>query len=151
MPIKILVISFLVVAADQATKALALKFLLDHSTVPILPGILHLTLVRNPGVAFGLFNRYGIGVAVITTFILMGLLWSTLKGEKAPGYPTLTLGLILGGAMGNLIDRVRFGSVVDFLDFRIWPVFNVADSCITVGAIVMAISLLYEKKKKAAS
>lgn len=145
MPIKILGVSFLVLLADQATKALALKALADVPSIPVVPGIFHLTRVWNTGVAFGLFHRYGIGVAITTTFILMWLLWSAMKGEKAFGHPTLALGLIVGGAMGNLMDRLRFGSVVDFLDFRIWPVFNVADSCITIGAVLIAWSLLKAK------
>jgi signal peptidase II len=147
VPIKILGVSFLVVVVDQVTKAIALKGLSGVPSLPILPGIFHLTLVHNPGVAFGLFNRYGIGVAVVTTLILMWILWSALKGEKASGHPTFNLGLILGGAMGNLMDRIRFGSVIDFLDFRVWPVFNVADSCITIGAVLMAWGLLKSRKQ----
>lgn len=148
MPIKILGVSFLVLLADQATKALALKALADVPSIPVVPGIFHLTRVQNTGVAFGLFHEYGIAVAVVTTFILMWLLWSAMKGDPSFGHPTLTLGLIVGGAMGNLLDRMRLGSVVDFLDFRIWPVFNVADSCITIGAVLMAWSLLKAKGKK---
>ena len=128
---------------DQIAKALALKFLSSVPTVPILPGIFHLTFLVNPGVAFGLLRGQPLTVAVGTGLIILALVWSaTHPGaqEKQTRWTALSLGLILGGAAGNLIDRLRFGGVIDFLDFRIWPVFNVADSCLTIGAALLAIS-----------
>ena len=126
-------------AADQATKWLALKFLSRVPTVPILPGIFHLTLVHNSGVAFGLFQGHGLWITLGTLAILAGLFRTTFRSSGAPWVP-LCLALILGGAIGNLADRMRFGGVIDFLDFRVWPVFNLADSCITVGALLLAVS-----------
>ncbi len=111
-------------------------------SVPILPGIFHLTFLRNPGVAFGLFRGYSLPIALVTTAVVIGLLVSAACREKKVLSVNVALGLIFGGAIGNLIDRVRFGGVIDFLDFRIWPVFNVADSCITIGAVLMAWNLL---------
>ena len=128
-----------VLAADQATKWLALTFLSHVPTVPVLPGIFHLTLVRNSGVAFGLFQGHGLWITLGTLVILVGLLRATLQPGGAKWAP-FYLALILGGAIGNLVDRMRFGGVIDFLDFRIWPVFNLADSCITVGAALLAVS-----------
>lgn len=127
-------------AADQATKWLALEVLSRVPTVPVLPGLFHLTFVLNSGVAFGFFQGHGLWITLGTLVILGVLFRATLR--PAPGkWVPVCLGLILGGAVGNLIDRLRFGSVVDFLDFRIWPVFNLADSCITVGAALLAVSL----------
>lgn len=122
------------------TKAIALRALSSVPSLPALPGIFHLTLVRNTGVAFGLLRGCSLPVALVTTGIVLWLLWSASgKGDsRQAGGMSVALGLILGGAMGNLLDRIRFGAVIDFLDFRIWPVFNVADTCITIGAVLMA-------------
>ena len=125
-------------AADQATKRLALEFLSRVPTVPVLPGIFHLTLVRNSGVAFGLFQGHGLWITLGTLLVLAGLFRTALRPGGAK-WISLCLALILGGAISNLIDRMRFGGVIDFLDFRIWPVFNLADSCITVGAALLAV------------
>ena len=103
-------------------------------TQPILPNVFHLTLVHNTGVAFGLLQGYGLLITLGTCAVIVGLWWSR--------FFTLSTGLILGGAIGNLIDRLRIGAVIDFLDFRIWPVFNLADSCITIGALLMAWQIL---------
>ncbi len=141
-------IALAVVFVDQVTKGLALKVLSPLPTIPILPGIFHLTFLVNPGVAFGLLRGQPLLVVAGTSVILLGLLWSAArpgKRKEPSRWMVLELGLILGGAVGNLIDRVRIGGVVDFLDFRVWPVFNVADSCITIGAILMAWNLLRNK------
>lgn len=137
----------IVFVADQATKAWALAALAGVPTLPVLPGLFHLTLVRNPGVAFGLFKDHSLPVSLGTVGILLGLLWSTFRRAQAgpSSFWMISLGLILGGAFGNLLDRVRVGGVVDFLDFRVWPVFNVADSCITIGAALMIWDLLRKR------
>ena len=131
---------------DQVSKALALRFLSSVPTLAVLPGIFHLTLVENTGVAFGLFRGHGLAVTLGTLAVLGGLGWSALRSQRPPARMTLLgLGLILGGAAGNLLDRVRLGAVVDFFDFRVWPVFNVADSCITVGALLVALQLMKKR------
>lgn len=131
---------------DQVSKALALRFLASVPTWPVVPGIFHLTLVENTGVAFGLFRGQGLAVTLATLAVLGGLGWSALRSQRPPARRTvLGMGLILGGAAGNLLDRVRLGAVVDFFDFRVWPVFNVADSCITVGAVLVALQLLKKR------
>ena len=132
--------AFAVLAADQATKWFALEVLSRVPTVPVFPGLFHLTFVLNSGVAFGFFQGHGLWITLGTLVILALLFRATLRLTPGKWVP-VCLGLILGGAMGNLIDRLRFGSVVDFLDFRVWPVFNLADSCITVGAALLAVNL----------
>ena len=131
-----------VLGCDQATKWWALRALQPGDTTPVVPGVFHLTLVHNSGVAFGLFARMGWIVVVAAVMIVAVLAATSLRSPAAEG-PTalrtwLAMGLILGGAVGNLIDRIRYGGVVDFLDFRVWPVFNVADSSITIGAALIA-------------
>lgn len=127
-------------ALDQITKALILQFLSDRSSLPVLPGLFHLTLIRNTGVAFGLFQGYGLLITLATLALLGAVVRSSLR--KGQGRLVLVcLGLIVGGAAGNLADRIRFGAVIDFLDFRVWPVFNVADICVTVGAVLLAVGI----------
>jgi signal peptidase II len=128
-----------VLGLDQATKWWMLQRLALGESVPLLPGVFHLTLVRNPGIAFGLFARHG-GLVLGLALLLLAVLVVTVKSKPSawPAPVPWAMGLILGGALGNLVDRVRFGAVVDFLDFRVWPVFNLADSCITVGAVLIA-------------
>lgn len=135
----------MVFLADQLTKALALRFLLTVPTQPILPGIFHLTLVRNTGVAFGLLAGQGLLVAAATVLILLALLQSIWKRPRISAGSALSLGLIVGGALGNLLDRLRLGTVIDFLDFRIWPVFNIADSCITIGTFLLIFKILFRR------
>ena len=136
-------ISLAVFAVDRLTKVLALHTLHSVSTVPVLPGFFHLTLVHNTGVAFGLLPGWGLWVAVATFLVLAGLIGSVIRqGYLKQRLFCWGLGLVLGGAAGNLLDRVWNGAVIDFLDFRVWPVFNVADSCITFGAVLMGWVLL---------
>lgn len=131
--------------ADQATKAAAIVGLSHLPTTPIVPGFFHLTLVLNPGVAFGWFSRCGLWVTAAALAIVGGLLLSLMRRKEPDRDGMIPLALILGGAVGNLVDRLRVGSVVDFLDFRVWPVFNLADSCITVGVILILARILLRK------
>ncbi len=139
-----------VVLFDQFTKFLALAFLTSVETVPLIPGIFHLTLVRNTGIAFGLLREHESLLLGLITLSLCVLLWIGIRMhvkpavgfKKTPALAHWGLALILGGAAGNWIDRLRFHAVVDFLDFRIWPVFNIADSAITVGVGLYLILLM---------
>lgn len=111
-------------------------------SIPVVPGIFHITYVRNAGAAFGLFqHQTGLFVAVTAVVIALIVLYGR---QAARGQPllALALGLQLGGAVGNLVDRLRGGTVVDFLDFRVWPVFNLADSAIVIGGALFAWFLL---------
>ena len=120
---------------DQLTKFLALTLLKPRSSISVVPNVFHLSFVENTGIAFGLFQGYpGLWTLVITLSVL-GLGVGAACFRKQPDSRRLAFGLILGGAAGNWFDRIRLGHVVDFLDFRIWPVFNVADSFITIGVV----------------
>ena len=125
-----------VVAVDQATKALARSGLERGDTDPILPG-LSLVNVRNTGVAFGfLSDGGGALIAGVTAVALAALLVFFFLHRKRP-YAWLPVGLLLGGAVGNLIDRVAEGAVTDFLKIPKWPAFNVADIAITIGVLAL--------------
>lgn len=131
-----------VVIIDQVTKAIAATKLASAVSVPAIGKIVSFTLVKNTGAAFGLFKYQ------TTAFILISLTAIAFTvfylAKKKTGF-FLPLALILGGAAGNLIDRLRFGYVVDFIDLHFWPVFNIADSCITIGAISLFVIILRGK------
>lgn len=133
----------LVIVLDQASKFLALQHLSSHNSIPLIPHIVDLSLVMNPGVAFGLFSGYAPVLFTVVTISLVFLFVMVNRSHHEASLSTRwALSLILGGAIGNWIDRLRFGAVVDFIDFRIWPVFNLADSAITIGVCVYLISVL---------
>ena len=142
--------ALIVAALDQLSKLAVLRSLRLHESMTVIPGFFDLVHVRNRGMAFGFMNRPGMDlgfyflVAASIAALILILAWCIrLKGSD----PRLTFGLslIMGGALGNLIDRLRFGEVVDFLDLYAgrfhWPAFNVADSAITVGTIWVALCL----------
>ena len=146
MILKLLSVSSLVVIVDRLTKYFLFRDLSEGESIRLIPGLFHITLVLNSGVAFGLFKGKGLFFTVTSALVMVFIclyIWRTGCKDLL----TLTaLGLILGGAAGNLIDRVLFGYVIDFLDFRIWPVFNIADASITIGAFILAIRLIFDKR-----
>ena len=151
-----IVIAILVVVIDQITKFFAQKLLPVSGTVAVIKGIFHLTLASNQGAAFSILRGatpFFITVAVICILLMIflfsrpKLLERTLGVRSGDLIVRLGFGLIAGGTLGNLIDRVRFGYVVDFLDFRVWPVFNVADSAITIGGILICYKMLFGSRK----
>ena len=131
------VVTLVVVAADQATKALVRANVELGDRDGVLPGI-ELVHVRNRGVAFGLFADGGLVLVAIGVVSVIALLAFFATHSRRP-LVWLPTGLLLGGAAGNLIDRMRQGFVTDFIDLPLWPAFNVADTCITIGVL----SLLY--------
>jgi signal peptidase II len=138
--------AFLVlVALDRATKAWAMKSLLPVGTIPLIP-FFDLTYVENTGAAFGL-GRGANGVFVGVSIALVAALEWMRRGWPAKD-PWLQGGalLVTAGAAGNLYDRLAYGFVVDFFHVHYWPVFNIADSCITVGALMLAWGLRDEDK-----
>lgn len=122
-----------VFGCDRLTKAIVQRTMTPEETIPIIEGVFHLTYVRNPGAAFGMFAHQRNFFIVITVVVVGLLLYYAPQAARHGGLWPVALGLQLGGALGNFVDRVRWGRVVDFLDFRVWPVFNLADSAIVVG------------------
>jgi len=144
--------AILVLVLDQLTKVLALDRLPPGMPVRQIDGVFSLTLVMNPGLAFGMLSSTPPAWRWVVVLLSMGAL-AVLGVLGARLLPTggattrLALGLIFGGAVGNLIDRGRFGAVVDFLDFYWrgyhWPAFNVADSAISVGVALLALRIVW--------
>ncbi len=149
-------ISLSVVLLDQITKLLVLKYLPLYTRIEIISGFIDITHVRNPGIAFGLLRNFGnqyqiISLFIITAislFLLLVILTQTTSDDR---FQTISLSLIFGGAIGNLIDRFRFGEVVDFISVHwqnlyYWPSFNVADAAISAGIILFLFDELFLKK-----
>jgi len=147
-------LSLMVVLLDQASKQLVVASFMLYENQEILP-VFNLTLVYNKGAAFSFLSDQSgwqrwflAGVAAVVTLVM--ILW--LRGLKQHERLTaMALGLIIGGAVGNLIDRVLFGHVIDFLDFHFgqhhWPAFNVADSAISIGVAIMLYEILFGPKE----
>ena len=149
-----------VVLLDQVTKAAILKQFVLHESRPVIDGFFNLVYVMNPGAAFGFLAsasemfRYLFFIGI--TVLVMGLIiYYIVKSDSKNIINIISFTMIFGGAVGNLIDRIRFGSVVDFLDVYIgtahWPAFNVADSSITIGAVLMIWGMITQRKNEAAS
>jgi signal peptidase II len=133
--VRALVTAGVVVALDQATKALVKDEVLPGDHVDLFPG-LQLSNVRNTGVAFGALEGAGLAVAILIGLSLALLIGYFVVNRELP-LLWLPVGMLVGGAAGNLIDRAREGAVVDFIDPVAWPAFNVADSCIVLGVLVL--------------
>jgi len=141
---------------DQASKAVVSATLKMHEIRPLIHGLLNLTLVHNTGAAFGLLagqpsilrTIFFLGVSVVAMGVI---LWMVFRLPQDQKLELFALSLIFGGALGNVIDRARLGEVIDFIDvyYRTyhWPAFNVADSAITIGVILLVSRLVFVKEK----
>jgi len=145
----LVLIGIFLIIADQAIKGSLLYFLQPNETIPVIKDIFHITVVLNTGCAFGLLKNVPSGFFMGLSLCVVAFLIYSLNRIKEEG-KLLRLGFvfIISGAVSNLIDRVRLGCVVDFLDFRIWPVFNLADTVITIGASIIILQLLLKQKKQ---
>ncbi len=140
---------------DQFTKFLVMHRMMLHETVQVVPGFFNLTYVRNPGAAFGILaGAHGIWRSVFFIAVSVAALavLALLVRKTAERLPLVSFALIAGGAIGNLIDRVRFGEVVDFIEWYYhsyhWPTFNIADSAISIGVGLLAVEMLFPKPKE---
>ena len=142
------VFAILILLVDFISKRLALDNMHLGQSIPVVNGIFHITLVINSGTAFGLFKNLSYFFTLFSSLaviIVTYIIFFSSKNLPRPYY--LALSLILAGATGNLIDRIKFGNVIDFLDFRIWPVFNFADTAITIGVILLIFQMLFDKHR----
>ena len=135
----------MVVILDRVTKSFFSKVLSEGETIPVIKDFFHFTLVHNTGMAFGLFKDHGfvfIVVPIIAVALLVYNIYYYRENEYLSKSYIVAFSLIMGGAIGNLIDRISIGHVIDFLDFRFFPVFNIADSAITIGAVIILIKCI---------
>jgi signal peptidase II len=148
------IIAAIVLLLDRLTKWAVASNIAFRDSIVVIPGVFRLTHVQNTGAAFGLFaessSQWKVGAlvsfSIIALVIVCALLW---KNSHSLSTTTIGLSLILGGAMGNLWDRMVSGHVVDFLDFYVgtyhWPAFNVADSAIVIGAVLLVSEIVFAK------
>lgn len=132
-----------VVALDQFTKAVVMRALVPGESIPIVRDVFHLTYVLNPGAAFGILSNQRMFLLVTGAALILATAYFYPLLKKSDGFLRLGATAILSGAVANLIDRLQTGCVVDFFDFRIWPVFNVADIAIVVGMGLMIYAILF--------
>jgi len=150
-----IVVALAIIAIDQVVKHLTVSILAHRDPVRLLGGAVYLVYVRNSGAAFSFAQDYTFIFPVIAIAVSGWIIWMSRKMASLPW--AVALGLVLGGALGNLVDRLRLGHVVDFIDLHAagwhWPAFNVADSGITVGAAILILEgfLGHEGRARAAS
>jgi len=139
---------------DRVTKIWASEWLYFHGAVSVIPGLFSLRYARNTGIAFGLLSHYGTLVQWLSPFVFVALVFFFIKSVHFrglfPNWRAVAIGMVVGGALGNLYDRVVFQYVIDFLDVYVgsyhWPTFNVADSFICIGVGILLI-LAYQTEK----
>ena len=150
------VVAGAVIIFDQASKYGVQQMMAIHDYIEIIPGFFNLTYVQNPGAAFGIFGRTTglLRLALLVGISLFALAMLLIMYEKTTGKFTLThlaIAMIIGGAVGNLIDRIRLHWVMDFLDFywngTHWPSFNIADAAITIGTLILMFNILLSRNR----
>jgi len=136
-------ITIFIILLDQLTKFLIRTSFALHESETLIPKVLELTHIQNTGIAFGLFKNMQPIMIIINVLIICVIIYylKDIKNRKL----AISISLILGGAFGNLIDRIFLGTITDFIKISIWPVFNIADSAITIGAILLAIYFIKKK------
>ena len=153
---KVLFVSAILVLADQISKTIVVKTMSLYESIPVIQNFFHFTYITNDGMAFGINFPFGYyiftSVSVLLTLFLFWYLWSVRTHSIVI---RLGISFIIAGAIGNLIDRIFLGAVIDFLDFMIgnfhWYVFNLADSYVTVGMVLVLVdSIILEKKRECA-
>tara|TARA_B100000519_G_scaffold139910_1_gene121223 strand:- start:11999 stop:12478 length:480 start_codon:yes stop_codon:yes gene_type:complete len=141
-----LILTLFIISLDQISKYIVIQNLKLGESVPN-SGIFRFTHAQNTGTAFSLFQNQTDILTIVSFVAIVLIIFIYLSIEKPSNYIYLSYGLLFGGAFGNLIDRIRLGYVTDFFDVGFWPIFNIADSAITIGIILMIFNyLIYNKK-----
>ncbi|MBI4335172.1 MAG: signal peptidase II [Candidatus Omnitrophica bacterium] len=136
-----------ILLADQAVKFYLANLLRPGQSIPVLKNIFHITLVLNPGCAFGLLkNVPNIFFLAASLAVVIFLIYLFARPGKKGLLDKFTIALLISGSISNSIDRMRVGYVIDFLDFRVWPVFNLGDSAITIAVTMLVLNLVIKRK-----
>lgn len=142
------VLPLAVVILDQFSKYIVVENMALGESIPIIEEVFHLTYILNPGAAFGMFAHNRLFFIAIAVIVIGIIIWARREILASPWEVKAGCGLFLGGAIGNLIDRARHGLVIDFFDFRIWPIFNIADIAICIGVGLIIWNLLKTELKR---
>ena len=127
---------------DQFCKFLILKYIGLNTTFDIIKGAFSITPILNPGGGFGILPNQTFLLITTSLITIIFIICLLLKQKIKEKLFLFSLAMILAGALGNLIDRLRLSAVIDFIDFKVWPVFNIADSFITIGAVILAYAVI---------
>ena len=146
-----MLILLLIIGLDQLTKSWIESILQLHESIELIPGFFSLTYARNTGAAWSMLAGQMTFFIVLTSAVLCGLIWLMVKTPKESTWTRISFSLIMGGAIGNFIDRISFGYVRDFLDFILFgydfPIFNVADMALCIGVALLALVTLMDKEE----
>lgn len=139
-----------IAAVDQLTKLMIMNSMVTGQTIPVLDGFFNITYIHNTGAAFGMFADNTVMLIIVTAILMAAaVIFAAVKRKDLGGFICLCITMIIGGGIGNMIDRTVRGYVVDFLDFKIWnPVFNVADIFVVTGCILVIIYILFVDGRK---
>lgn len=151
-----LIICMLIAVSDQLTKVLVRESLYYGQIIPVVPGFFNLTFLKNTGAAWGILGGQNVSLTILSVVMLFVMVFFRRSFLSDTRLHRIALGLLTGGIVGNMIDRIKWGAVTDFLDFYVgswhWPAFNIADSAICVGVgIYIVTTFLEERKNKALS
>lgn len=141
------IIVFLIIVFDQLIKFFVHKYMYLNQSIPLITNILNLTYVQNTGAAFGLLGGWRAFLLVIGFVVIVAILYINAHLTKKD-HLHLPLAIILGGSIGNLVDRIFRCYVIDYIDFRVWPVFNLADIMINLGFVLLIYQILFNKEEK---
>ena len=146
-----MLILLLIIGLDQLTKSWIESILQLHESIELIPGFFSLTYARNTGAAWSMLAGQMTFFIVLTSAVLCGLIWLMVKTPKESTWTRISFSLIMGGAIGNFIDRISFGYVRDFLDFILFgydfPIFNVADMALCIGVALLALVMLMDNEE----
>lgn len=145
MPILLVVV--IVMFFDQLSKFYIQTHMVPGMSIPVVKDVFHITYVLNPGAAFGLFEHQTLFFLIVAVGLVAGAIYFYPRIPQQYQLLRFGIGLMVGGAIGNVIDRIKTGYVVDFFDFRIWPVFNIADAAIVCGVGCIVFTMIYLHKE----
>ena len=136
------IISFIILVIDIISKRLVINFMLESESINIIDGFFRITYAKNKGVAFSFLDGY-IGFIILMTVIIMFIIFKYIKNNVNNKFEKIGYSFIIGGAIGNLLDRIIYGYVIDFFDFNIFgynfPIFNIADTFIVIGVFILGL------------
>ena len=139
-----ILIGMALVIIDQTIKYMVNTNMILGQSYPLIEDFLYITYVKNTGIAFGLFKNNNIFMIILISIIILIVLYFYNKEKNKVFSLNIAITLLISGAVGNLVDRIYYGFIVDYIDFTFWPAFNLADSLIVIGSITLAVYLIFQ-------
>lgn len=139
--LRFFIFAFITLSVDQISKYIIISNMSLGESIPVIRPVFYITYILNPGAAFGMLANRTTFFIIISLLVIIGVIVGYRYLPKERAWTRVATALVVGGALGNLIDRIRLGKVIDFLDFRVWPVFNLADTAIVTGALLLILEV----------